>query len=128
MKDLKELFVPYEIAVKLKEKGFKVDCFGYYWHDSNNELRASKPILAVNWNDNDEYNKDTSAPLWQQVIDWLREEKEINFEVHYFGGFGSDNYEFKIITKEGKAIWVGNKNKSYHSSRQQAIEKALELI
>jgi len=59
---MKEQFVKYETALKLKELGFNEKCLGYYASD---EL-----ILSVR----DPYypNKIVLAPLYQQVIEWLR--------------------------------------------------------
>ena len=40
---MKHLFVPYELALKLKEKGFNEECLAR-WFCANNE----KPILLLN--------------------------------------------------------------------------------
>src|SRR5690606_12554873 len=59
-------FVPYELAVKLKELGFDEGCFGtYLWE-----------VLEIGLDiPNDEYF--TRAPLWQQAFDWFIEEHNL---------------------------------------------------
>ena len=71
---MKHLFVPYELAVKLKEKGFDENCFGFYTENLklcsanlNNINRADKFYI--------------SAPLYQQVIDWFREKHKIWLDI-----------------------------------------------
>ena len=69
---MKEQFVTYEIALKLKELGFNEKCFGYFGIQNEVEIEIS-------------YNSDLnlirrnfiSAPLWQQVIDWFKEKYNI---------------------------------------------------
>lgn len=34
---MNEDFAPFELAVKLKEKGFNEPCYGYYHHDGGND-------------------------------------------------------------------------------------------
>ena len=58
-----EDFVPFEIAIKLKEKGFE-------WETSNVYERN---IIACRYED---YPK----PTISQVLDWLRKEKKISIE------------------------------------------------
>ena len=79
---MKEQFCNYEIALKLKELGFDGECLAIYTH--NNEMyevgsfflnhphpytiEELSPIVQ-------DIRKSTVyilAPLWQQVIDWLR--------------------------------------------------------
>lgn len=68
-----EDFVPFEIAIKIKEKGFNEPCYKYY----------QRGVLDSDdcWN---RYNRGTadrcSAPTISQVLKWLREEKKIHIE------------------------------------------------
>ena len=69
-------FCSYEIALKLKELGFDEKCFGYYGNKygevelfSEFVLDHSKNIFYT------QSRTETSAPLWQQVIDWLFSKK-----------------------------------------------------
>lgn len=73
---MKNLFVSYETALKLKEKGFDEPCFACYNLDKHFFVRHIGICLG-----SDEYTNNSvipddygifSAPLYQQVIDWFR--------------------------------------------------------
>ena len=72
---MNELFVEYLIAKLLRMKGFNGACLGYF----NSEKAFIQSYLP------DEKSYPTidilRAPLWQQMIDWLHDEKriEVNF-------------------------------------------------
>lgn len=71
---MNEDFVPYELAVKLKEKGFKQFCSHYY-------KTKCKDLFMVfpseDWSDTKER---INAPTISQVLKWLRKEKKIHIE------------------------------------------------
>lgn len=70
---MKEDFVTYDIAVKLKKKGFNDECHAYYEplkHCLNISRVFKTNSLAENYNC-------IAAPTVSQVLKWLREEKKI---------------------------------------------------
>lgn len=125
-------FVTFEIAKKLKEKGFKEKCLAHY--DCYRVLSPSTYIEtwdARNCEDLDytfflrSFNEgllDTigivyDAPTIAQVLKWLREEKNIHIEIRLFTcGYGFDIY--KIYPKE-KIVWSGTLE--YETFEQAAI-------
>ena len=134
--NMKEQFVSYKIALKLKELEFDEVCFAHY---CNGDLITKTAILKSstmqyyqqnNINPSNQYKgKKCTAPLWQQVIDWFREFKNIVIEVWY------DNtqddgfpwlYEIYINNKEHEHN--GSYYDSFYEAREQAILKAIELI
>ena len=133
---MKEQFVTYEIALKLKELGFDEICFAHY---SDGDLITKTAILKSstmqyyqqnNINPSNQYkDKKCTAPLWQQVIDWLRESKNIVMEVWYDNtqndGF-SWLYEIYINNKEHEHN--GSYYDSFYEAREAAILKAIEII
>lgn len=79
-----EDFVPYELAVKLKEKGFKELCLAYYTNDDilyynySYKAGASYTDCCLSHNlmpKNSVSGKFVDAPTISQVLKWLREEK-----------------------------------------------------
>ena len=137
-------FVSYEIALVLKKLGFNESCFGEY-------VRPENPELEI-YQDNDYdtyYDKPKSiclAPLWQQVIDWLKEKHGIFVFIDmgkYYDSY-EGAYPFQAWCKVYKnrklihSVTVRNKldNEnfidfifySYEEAREQAILKAIELI
>lgn len=69
-------FVSYEIALKLKELGFKEQCFSFY--DIEKKLYASEGYYKIGYN---VLNEEVIAPLYQQVFRWFRNKYGIDFSV-----------------------------------------------
>jgi len=65
-------FVPYELAVKLKELGFDESCFMIYY-DGTNELRGNSHFL---------YSRDIKAPTYSQCFRFFREKYNIDGLLH----------------------------------------------
>ena len=65
--------VTFEIAKKLKEKGFRKPCILYY---NSDEVRTwfNEPWIAKNFTPTTLGNDDVLAPTISQVLKWLREE------------------------------------------------------
>lgn len=83
-----EDFVSYDIAVKLKEKGFKEKCIAYYWENINEHtpsfvVEDNMPdegiciIDLLSEHNKAEWSPFIDAPTISQVLKWLREEKKI---------------------------------------------------
>lgn len=69
-----EDFVLYELAIKLKEKGFREKCVWHYYDDTKDKYQSSSPQCY-------NYGGNTSdAPTISHVLKWLRDEKEIYVE------------------------------------------------
>lgn len=72
---MKEDFVSYDIAIKLKEKGFREHVRGHYKSERHLSV-CSEPI-----NCNGSASGDISAPQIHEVLKWLREEKNLHIEI-----------------------------------------------
>lgn len=64
---MKKEFVPYELALELKQLGFDERCFGYY----NVDPQLKSP--AFNMAKPFEHEWCLPAPLYQQAFRWFRE-------------------------------------------------------
>jgi hypothetical protein len=125
---MKHLFVPYEIALILKEKSFDENCFAWYHCPTTYEneelnkytLKIDRPPLNLFKNGGGTL---LIAPLYQQVIDWFREKHNMNIS----------------ITKDAFCDWYGSYEKNrnwyelsqslkYYDCYNKAIEQALKLI
>lgn len=112
-------FVPYELAVKLKELGFgnSVSYLGT-WMTTNGypEFIPKGEIMC----------DDIIAPLWQQAFDWFREVKNNTSTISPYLNFqGEKLYCFRIYT-EFDSIIVNN-FKTYEEARKDCIKKLIEL-
>lgn len=117
-------FVPYELALKLKELGFNEKCFGWWsyingttasfygYHCTNSEL------IELN-----SFNKNCTAPLWQQAFDWFRESYGLcNFINHSGGGYCS-GWEDLGNNEHG----FGNYN-TYEEARLECLKKLIKIV
>lgn len=103
-------FVPYELAVKLKELGFDKDCLGVYYNKDGN----------VRFNLGTEKG---DAPLWQQAFDWFRD-KGLHSWI-----YKSNIYSFHYtILKDGRYAKNGSDTIHYQEARQACLKKLIELI
>ena len=79
---MNEDFVTYELAVKLKEKGFNEPCYGYYHCNGGNDSfelcgNGDRDFL------NSKNKHRIAAPTISQVLKWLRKEKKLHIEVMF---------------------------------------------
>lgn len=81
---MKEVYVSYEVAKLLKEKGFDWECRAY-WHEDDRELIESQSPCHLRNITNPCWFGNT-APTQQMACRWLREEHKIFIEV----GVGTD--------------------------------------
>lgn len=129
---MKEQFVTYEIALKLKELGFDKFCFGLY-----KNKKFYRDYDTFQW---DNFSDCIKTPLWQQVIDWFRDEKFINIEIIRFPninkwGFITTNMNIipKYLSDEEMIIYNNlvtspNRYDTYEDVRVAAILQAINII
>ena len=118
---MEKQFVTYEIALKLKKLGFSEECLGIYYYDD------SFKRYILEYKNTEEYLVYIPAPLWQQVIDWLREKYDIHIEIQ------SPDYPLEIdfnwtIHKIQKFGAFHDGFADYNGAREQAILKALSML
>lgn len=114
--------VSYELAVKLKEKGYDEGCYSYY---ENKVLRwSTSPWFET------QYNNDlphiTAAPTISQVLKWLRDQ-EISVEpisAPYNGGWKC------YVKNKGEIVTMisGDKYKTYKQAAIAGIEEVLDNL
>ena len=106
-------FIDYELALKLKEKGYPQDSLRRYDEDGNKYL-------------GDNTNAGCCAPRIAEVLKWLREEKAISVEpcaTPY-------NCWYYMIKCKGeiKATYMDNKYKTYEGAVIAGIEYTLDNL
>ena len=103
---MKEQFVTYRIAMKLKELGFDEITFTYFKEDCTLE----EDIICINgskfWNLPN--IKEIAAPLWQQVIDWCDSKGllvgTIIVDNLYKSTINKINYETELFDSRNESI------------------------
>ena len=87
---MNEDFVPFELAVKLQEKGFNEPCYGYYHCGGGDD---SFEVCGNGDRDflNSKNKHRIAAPTISQVLKWLREEKKIYVSILPFATHSTIN-------------------------------------
>ena len=117
---MKDQFVTYEIALKLKELDFNEECFGWYNYDKL-QLFGHDCLLDGYAGEEDR----PFAPTWQQAIDWFRVKYNIHIKISFVGKYW---YEYK---KGYGAIYINDKTHikdSYEEAREASILKVINII
>ena len=125
---MKHLFVPYDIALALKEKGFDESCLAFYYG------QLKKLEIGFNWLSegcrNSLIESFIAAPLYQQVCDWFREKHNIHIDVSHWrkqpvGDEIWDNCYQTFINGDAGDVSIF---RTYYEALTKAIEEALKLI
>lgn len=135
-------FVPYEIALKLKELGFNEKCLlsivgGTYLYlggyDCNIKYKfpIAKQELFIGYNKgggkqfkNPLY--DFNIPTFSQAFRWFREKHNLMSVIGYHNIW---EYSFLIETiKEHKTIIVIDKIKTYEEAELECLKKLIEIV
>ena len=124
---MKDLFVPYEIAVQLKEIGFNEPCLKV--GNTNEhimwkciEVDADDEAIDVNDILNVEYGEQwTSIPLFSQCFKWFQEKFELTSWIY---NSNTDEFFFTIVEK-GRYVKAHN---SFPTSKEAEIACLGELI
>jgi hypothetical protein len=131
---MKKEFVPYGLALRMKELGFDETCFGCYTKDKE---------LSYDYSDNREeghYFQDCIAPTFSQAFRWFREKYNLQSEIE----FRHCEYSFKINFQkladgENPPVmvwhlidsWFGlnmNLFKTYEEAEQACLEKLIQIV
>jgi hypothetical protein len=130
---MKKLFLPYELAVIAKEKGFDESCLGEYL-----KFREPKEIIFTNPT-NKLYATSNSilAPLYQQIIDWFREKYKIHIQIERVSDQNLLYYKCFLNINGHNSYAIESKNNpshsmfaypDYYSAMNAAITEAFKLI
>lgn len=120
---MKDQFVTFEIATKLKELGFDEKCMAIYFQ---------KEFRFIGINSLKETNSQVNnidivdAPLWQQCIDWLENTHKLVISTVFEGPWDISNFSYEIYLPNNHI--VASLDTSKFNARKQAILKTIELI
>lgn len=122
---MEKLFVSKEIAQKVKEKGFNELCLAYY--------DGEKLLFSTDNNQNSiisssKKSNKVSAPLYQQVIDWIRTNYGWNL---YVGGYESLRYYPDVDGMKTKRYEIDLHNlrsEDYYESLTKALNEVIRVI
>lgn len=133
---MKEQFVPYELALKLKKLGFDEECFGAWKDNKKTPMKGYFENQIISSLDNA-----ILAPLWQQAFDWFdtfnmyseinripigSDEWEYGFTIDYLPVEGKN---FKRRSGCFKTFYSFTENGStYMGAWKACLEKLIEIL
>ena len=133
-----EDFVTFDIAKKLKEKGFKEKCYAYYFPKGSELFFNHNPfrggivedcLYSNNSLPNECMASDfVDAPTISQVLKWLREEKKIHIDIDIWGR--TWGYDIIKLTSGNSLHWTAyNVNiNNYEQAALAGIEYVLDNL
>lgn len=126
---MNEDFVSFELAVKLKKKGFNKGCIKFY--DCNKQLQwSNSPWLELDYNGS--YRNIISAPTILQVLKWLRTEKEIDVVIYPIDActvfMGGEKYILSVYISRKRDYKLHHDNKDKYVEWEDAALAGIEYV
>jgi hypothetical protein len=127
-------FVPYELALKLKQLGFDEPCLGFY--ERNQELIIQECLITDFHGD----SLQCVAPTYSQAFRWFREKYDIHYSIDrecsqqdYKWGYNWSLYNYTGIFNEyltshpdaPDGEWVYD---TYEEAELACLEKLIDII
>jgi hypothetical protein len=116
-------FIPYELALELKELGFNEPCFGYYHEDMSISYTG---IFGQNTNSFwlPSPNKIFTAPTYSQAFRWFREKHNLfgQVNIHTYFIYNISNGDFKMVKKYDKLF------ETYEEAELACLKKLIEIV
>lgn len=117
---MKNEVVTIDISEKLKEKGFREECYGYY--GKNGDFFEIHPKQDIN-----DSEHRCSAPTISQVLKWLRE-NNVDIVIRPIFVDGCREYTTEIYApRYNKPYHIGNVS-DWETAANTGIKYALEIL
>jgi hypothetical protein len=117
--DLKNEFVPYQIALDMKSIGFDEECF--YLYDS----KILKSQITPSKNSDFKYTDVVQAPLYQQCWKWFREKYGLYFNIHRLQHKIGTKQEFMLIIN---APLRGGYYETHEQAELECLIRLIEIV
>ena len=125
-------FIPYEIALELKELGFDEPCFGYYTEDKVwRPASYSYERTEYPWNSVWLY---TTAPLYQQAFRWFIDKHELEAVTEQSNDYTWYNFTIykksNFYTSEGwkTLVSAGFEYKTYEEAKLECLKQLIKIV
>ena len=127
-------FVPYELALALKELGFDEPCLGYYV-GKDREVYISNETISAPFQFRLESKTTFVAPLYQQAFRWFREKynldswitKENKYQQPYCWYIQDNITEYNSDFRIGGLIW-DTFFQTYEEAELECLVKLIEIV
>jgi hypothetical protein len=124
-------FIPYNLAVKLKDLGFNLPCYMYiYTGDTGNNYDhyiGVKPIDSRDWNGKSDLC--VSRPTFSQAFRWFRDKYNLDSCLKPEIISGKKSYDFYIWIDNNEDLEFGvTKISTYEEAELICLEKLIEIV
>lgn len=132
---MEKKFVTYDIAVQLEKLGYSEPCIAFFDPDKH-ELHPVMQEPAKGYFNVGSFTETLRAPLWQDVVDWMLDEHDINIEFifddcQWEARLGKltipDFVPDETIYLDKTSETIKEAKKDFRKIRKQAILKAIEI-
>ena len=109
-------FIPYELALELKELGFDgTNCMRFY----NAELSLENTFL---------YSGNVGAPLYQQAFRWFRDKYQIYSWIYI--EYKPFKFGYHCFSNENRGVGLGkvSEYQTYEEAELECLKKLIELV
>lgn len=110
---MKEQFIPYHLALQLKQLGFNQPCIGYY-NQQTEELFPYQTTTSIN-------GHKCAAPLWQQAFDYFREDHNLCSWIYQ----SNKNHFYFSILKENRFVANSEYFESFNKAKLSCLENLI---
>jgi hypothetical protein len=127
-------FVPYELAVKLKELGFDEPCLGFYNHQGELILMAQEDESSIEMYKNSyvEMGMQYAAPLFQQVFRWFREKYDLQYNIVWNRFYDKTPYQYEVRPTWRNELLrpygTSGMCSTYEEAELACLEKLIEIV
>jgi hypothetical protein len=124
MENLQKEFVPYELALRMKQLGFNESCFAFY-NGKHLDLGIWDWEYPAGQKRRD-IGECPQAPLFQQAFRWFRDEHGMSGSIQ----IEHDAYQWSIF-EEGETSGLASDNwdgTDYEEAELACLEKLLEIV
>ena len=126
---MKNEFLPYDRALKLKQLGFDEPCFVLYKASNSNQLAYAPHGITTNSQLSQGDLNNIAAPLFQQAFRWFREKYHIIGEPKYKGGLTTKTSWYDYIIYSNIDWEEDNKQyKTYEEAELACLDKLIEIV
>jgi hypothetical protein len=117
-------FVPYPLALRMKQLGFDEPCFGFY-----DDISKDFYQIHSHASSNNDVKNITKAPTWQSAFRWFREK----YNLHSFNDCKWKNlgWEFQLVDlskMETISSIDGYNYKTYEDAETACLTKLIEIV
>lgn len=125
MEKLIKLFVPYPLAIQLRDIGFSELCITHYVSESYG-LDLDPSEIGV---DDTKLIKDAvSAPTYQQVFDWFREEKDLFATIECTNTRTKDSWEYEVTSQNDRMVRRFVQPTTFMEMQEECLTRMIEIV